>query len=122
MSNNLTLLIDLCNQHERLPSNIETKIFNSDDNSLIQYYLDKIGVKENGCVAFRLYYYARYIIKDRWYEAEPIIATNACWAYCYAKNVIKDRWYEAETVITTNKLWASGYCKHFSITESELCS
>jgi len=39
------------------------------------------------------YWYARFIIKDRWPEAEPYIMKDSLWANLYAyitKN--KDRW------------------------------
>jgi hypothetical protein len=43
--------------------------------------------------------YARYIIKDRFPEGEPIIASDTCFAFWYAYKIIKGRWLEAEVVI-----------------------
>jgi hypothetical protein len=37
------------------------------------------------------YYYARNVIKGRWLEGEPIIATDFMWAYWYACDIIKGR-------------------------------
>ena len=146
MSNNLTLVIDLCNQNKRLPTNIEAEIFSS-DNKLIHYYLDKLGVDKNNCIARRLYFYARdvikdrwlvtehiiakdarfayfyaiYVMRDRWPEAEPIIATNAEYAYFYAVDIIQDRFIEAEHIIAKDVFWLDQYCDYFNILESDLC-
>jgi hypothetical protein len=51
------------------------------------------------------YRYARNILKGRWVEGEPIIATDPVWAYYYAKNVIKGRWLEGELVIMFSKYY-----------------
>ena len=49
--------------------------------------------------SYRLYLYARDIIKGRWPEAEPVIMTDPNLAYWYAKNIIEGRWPEAEKYI-----------------------
>ncbi|HUW49376.1 MAG TPA: hypothetical protein VMW36_11590, partial [Patescibacteria group bacterium] len=48
------------------------------------------------------YLYARYIIKGRWEEAEPVIASDPYQAYWYAKRIIKGKFKEAEKTIATN--------------------
>jgi len=45
------------------------------------------------------YNYAKYVLEDRWPEAEPYIMKDPVWAYYYARDTIKDRWYEAEPYI-----------------------
>ena len=55
------------------------------------------------------YWYAHDVIKGRWLEAEPVIATYPTWAYMYACNVIKRRCPEAEPVIATHPTWAYMY-------------
>jgi len=49
--------------------------------------------------ALTIFQYARYVIKDRWPEAEPIMMKDAYDAYLYAEMVIKRRWPEAEPII-----------------------
>lgn len=60
-------------------------------------------------------YYARYIIKGRWPEAEPNIMKNPKGAYAYARYVIGRRWKEAEPYIQVSNLWWGEYCEHFNI-------
>jgi hypothetical protein len=55
------------------------------------------------------YYYSADIIRDRWIEAEVLIATDPEWACWYATDVIKGRWPEAESVIATDPEWAYRY-------------
>ena len=55
--------------------------------------------------------YARNVIKGRWAEGEPIILRSSKWSYNYAYNVIKDRWEEAEQIIATNAYFAYLYAK-----------
>jgi len=45
------------------------------------------------------FWYVKYVIKDRWLEAEPIIVQDAWYAYQYAEWVLKGRWLEAEPTI-----------------------
>ena len=47
-----------------------------------------------------LYWYACNVIKDRWPEAEPVIAKNCVVACGYAYHVIRGRWPEVEETIT----------------------
>jgi len=35
------------------------------------------------------YCYALYVMKQRWSEAEPVIAKDPEWSYLYARNVMK---------------------------------
>jgi hypothetical protein len=58
------------------------------------------------------YYYALYVIKGRWPEAEATIAKNPEWAYYYAANVIGGRWPEAEAAIA-NSDYKYMYLKKF---------
>ncbi len=55
------------------------------------------------------YLHARYEIKDRWHEAEPVIAQDAECAYKYALDVIKGHWPEAEETIQQDARWAYFY-------------
>ena len=111
MSDNLKLLIDLYCQRNRLPSNVEYEIFQTNNNNLIHYYLDTFGVKKERCIAYRIRHYAMYVIKNRWLEAECVITKNAEQAYRYAKNVIKGRFIEAEPIIAKDAEWAYWYAK-----------
>ena len=52
--------------------------------------------------------YALDVIKGRFLEAEPVIATDPQYAYRYARDVIKDRFPEAESVIK-NSAWKDDY-------------
>ena len=56
-------------------------------------------------------WYARNIIKGRWFEAEETIATSPGWAYFYARDVIKDRWPEVETLMASSPEWAYFYAR-----------
>lgn len=56
------------------------------------------------------YYYARYIIKGRWPEAEPIILTHNESAYYYAYHVVQGKWPEFEQTILTNPHMIYRYC------------
>ena len=58
------------------------------------------------------HWYACEVLKDRWPEAEPVIAKDAQWAYCYACYVVKDRWPEAEPVIAKDAEWAYCYARY----------
>lgn len=68
------------------------------------------------------YWYAYYVIKDRWPQGEQQLlkGTNP-WgpmAYVlnrYAQNVIKDRWPEAEPFILKDEIEKADYIKHFKI-------
>ena len=57
------------------------------------------------------YHYARDVIKGRWPEGEPAIATHPGYVYLYAKDVIRGRWPEAEAAIATNPKLAYHYAK-----------
>jgi len=56
-------------------------------------------------------WYAHFVIKGRWSEAEQVIATSPEWAYFYAHFVIKGRWSEAEPVIATSPECAYVYAR-----------
>ena len=58
------------------------------------------------------YEYAYHVIRDRWPEAEPVIASDPQWAHWYARNVIKGRWPEAEAVIAESPQWACWYARY----------
>ena len=58
------------------------------------------------------YWYALYVIRDRWPEAEPVIMADPYWTYCYALDVVKGRWPEAEPVIMMDPKWAYYYALH----------
>ena len=58
-----------------------------------------------------LFWYACFVIKARWPEAEEVIRQDAEWAYCYAYDVIKGRWPEAEEVIRQDAEWAYCYAR-----------
>jgi hypothetical protein len=59
------------------------------------------------------YLYARNVLKGRFPEGEAAIATNPDWAYHYARDVIEGRWLEAEATIATDPLSAEPYLKKF---------
>jgi hypothetical protein len=61
------------------------------------------------------YWYARYIIKCRWSEAEKYIIKDPQYALCYAFFVMKERWIEAESYIKKDEYWWSRYTKAFEI-------
>ena len=44
-----------------------------------------------------------YIIKGRFTEGEPVVATDAKYAYYYAIYIIKGRWPEAEELIANSE-------------------
>jgi hypothetical protein len=56
--------------------------------------------------------YARNVIKGRWEQAEPIIATDPYWAYSYALNVLKGRFEFGEPIIAKNRTCALQYVRH----------
>ena len=67
-------------------------------------------------IATDLYYaylYARNVLKGRFPEGEAAIATDPDWAYHYAREVIDGRWLEAEATIATDPLSAEPYLKKF---------
>ena len=55
------------------------------------------------------YWYALDVVGGRWLEAEPTIIKDPYYAYCYARDVVKDRWLEAEPTIMKNPKWAERY-------------
>lgn len=55
------------------------------------------------------YDYARNVIKDRWPEGEPAIATSPQWAYYYAIDVIEGPFPEGEAAIATDPWPAYAY-------------
>jgi hypothetical protein len=57
------------------------------------------------------YWYALYIIKERWPQAEPYIMGDTFFAYCYANDVLDARWAEAEPYIMKNPWHANYYAK-----------
>ena len=59
--------------------------------------------------ADRAYWYARFIINERWPEAEPTIMTSPQYAYFYARIIIKARWPAAEPTIMASATWAFHY-------------
>lgn len=54
------------------------------------------------------FYYAAYVIKDRWKEGEENIK-KPFWAFNYALNVIKGRWKEGEKYIKKDAYWFFHY-------------
>jgi hypothetical protein len=56
-----------------------------------------------------LYEYARDVIKGRWPEAEPFIATHPQTAYYYAQHIIEGRWPEGEKAIAQDAAIACSY-------------
>ena len=54
------------------------------------------------------YEYADHVIKGRFPEGEPAIAKWPAWAYQYAKYILKDRWPEAEAVIAKSNFASAG--------------
>ena len=58
------------------------------------------------------YRYARDVINGRWEEAEPYIMKDPTYAYCYARDVIKGRWEEAEPYIKKDPQYAHWYAKN----------
>lgn len=60
------------------------------------------------------YYYAAYILKNKWPEGEPVILEDPKWAFMYARNILKRRWEEAEPIIEYSEWWVN-YTKEFGI-------
>ena len=58
------------------------------------------------------YWYARYVLKKPWPEAEEIIKTDPEWAYCYARDVLEKPWPEAEEIIKTDPEVAYRYARY----------
>ena len=67
------------------------------------------------------YWYANFVLKGRWPEAEDEIQKDAYAAYAYAVHVIKGRWPEAEDLIRRNAWVAYNYAKHFKFEWSIQC-
>ena len=59
------------------------------------------------------YYYAKHVIKGRWPEGEPYIATDPYWAYSYANYVLNRRWPEGEPAIARDPRLAKLYTNAF---------
>ena len=55
------------------------------------------------------YWYAEFIIGDRWSEAEPYIMKSPGNAVWYARDIIRGRWEEAEPYIMTDPEWWDTY-------------
>jgi len=62
-----------------------------------------------------VYWYAHFVIKGRWSEAELMISASPEWAHFYARDIIKNRWPEAETVIAANSIYWHRYKKRFNL-------
>lgn len=93
---------------------LEEEIFTN--NALSDYYLHNLckhfnahWYNEYDCGPMLAYYYARYILKDRWHVAEQFIASNHESGYSYAVFIIKDRFPLAELVISRNPEFAWRY-------------
>lgn len=61
------------------------------------------------------HYYAYFVIKGRWKEAEPVIMKDTKYAYLYAADVIKGRFYEAEPYIKKSEYRWDRYCWKFKL-------
>jgi len=57
------------------------------------------------------YYYAKYVLKGRWSEAEQTIMQDSYYAYCYAVDIVKGRWSEAEPTIMHDGHYAYLYAR-----------
>ena len=57
----------------------------------------------------KAYYYAKNVIKGRWPEVEPMIASDPEYACYYASDVIQGRFPEGESVIANDPKWAVYY-------------
>jgi hypothetical protein len=66
-------------------------------------------------IYFYIYFYAYYVIKGRWLEAEETIKKDPKHAVFYAMNVIKDRWIEAENIILKEPISTYFYKTHFGL-------
>jgi hypothetical protein len=58
------------------------------------------------------YIYSRDVIKGRFELGESTIAKNAEWAYAYARNIIKGRFELGESTIAKDAEWASAYARN----------
>jgi hypothetical protein len=58
------------------------------------------------------YYYAIHVIKGRWLEAEEYIKNDPYSAYYYARDVIKGRFPEAEEYIKKDPKYAYYYARN----------
>ena len=61
------------------------------------------------------YLYANNILKDRFWKAEPTIATKVDWAVPYAINVMGARWKEIEPMIHQFPYFVDQYSKAFNL-------
>jgi len=62
---------------------------------------------------FYAYKYAKYIMKKRWPEVEPVLRQDAESAYRYARYVMQHRWPEAEEIIKKHPAMAYRYTRDF---------
>jgi hypothetical protein len=61
---------------------------------------EDIWAKDARCA----YFYARYVLKDRFEKGEDAIATDAHYAFMYATNVTRGRFEKGEDAITKSHL------------------
>lgn len=62
--------------------------------------------------------YVRYVLKlTRWLDAEPYIMKDPYYAYRYAYDVIQGRWHEAEQYMKQDPDWWDAYTWQFKISE-----
>lgn len=59
--------------------------------------------------------HARDVLKDRFYEGEAAVASNAYYSYCYALDVIKGRFLAGEEVIVNSVVWLDSYVQDIII-------
>ena len=60
-------------------------------------------------------WYAQYVIKGRWPEAEATINTDPDAALWYAQHIIEGRWPEAEATIAAEPYTKRRYENHFGV-------
>lgn len=112
-------LIDLFNQ-EHFNYNFDPIKHILKKEPITSYYYAKYVIKDRFIEAestilkdsFFTRLYSTDIIKDRWLEAEPIIMTDPVDSHYYAHYIIKDRWIEAEPIIMNDPWAAWMYARH----------
>ena len=62
---------------------------------------------------FQSYYYALYVLKGRFIEAEPYIMKSPYYAAMYARDIFKGRWVEAEFYIMKDVCSWDAYYRYF---------
>ena len=72
------------------------------------------------CQATDCLLYAVHTLKERFEEAEDIIATDSGASYNYAKDVIKGRWEMGEEAIADSETWIKDYLNFANLSSKDI--